>query len=76
MPVPRQKSSADGYLFFMRKKSKICHFRRRELSRGGGANFFECGRMLSDKFDAIPSIATNSFRFYLLRFWHDMIDEI
>lgn len=53
---------AEGCLFFMHKKSKICHFRRRELSPGGGPNFFECGRMLSDNFDAIPSISTNSFR--------------
>lgn len=49
-------------IVFMHKKSKICHFRDRDLTPGGGPNFLECGRMLSDNFISIASISSNSFR--------------
>ena len=60
--TPSPVCRADGRLFFMHKKSKICHFGDRDLTPGGGPNFLECGRMLSDNFISIVSISSNSFR--------------
>ena len=51
-----------GCLFFMHKKSKICHFRDKPLTIGGDVNFFECGRKLSANFEQIPSINVRSFK--------------
>ncbi len=53
---------AQGCLFFMRKKSKICHYRDRPLTIGGALNFFECGRKHSPNFEQIPSISVRSFK--------------
>ena len=49
-------------LFFMHKKSKICHFRCKPLTPGSDINFLECGRKLSSNFDRIPSITARSFK--------------
>ena len=51
-----------GRLFFMHRKSKICHYRDRPLTVGGPMNFFECGRKLSDNFEQIPSVGMRSFK--------------
>ena len=51
-----------GSMFFMHRKSKICHYRDRPLTVGGGMNFLECGRKLSDNFEQIPSVDIRSFK--------------
>ena len=51
-----------GSMFFMHRKSKICHYRNRPLTIGGVVNFLECGRKLSDNFEQIPSIDIRSFK--------------
>ena len=51
-----------GKLFFMHKKSKICHLRDQPLTPGGNVNFFECGRKLSENFEQIPSVNFRSFK--------------
>ena len=59
-PMPVIKT--EGMLFFMHKKSKICHMRDKALTPGDGPNFLECGRRLSENFSEIPSISSNCFR--------------
>ena len=51
-----------GCLFFMHKKSKICHFRDKPLTPGSDTNFLECGRKLSANFEQVPSINARSFK--------------
>ena len=59
-PLPVLKS--EGMMFFMHKKSKICHVRNKALTPGDGPNFLECGRKLSENFSEIPSISPSCFR--------------
>ena len=59
-PMPILKS--EGMMFFMHKKSKICHVRDKALTPGDGPNFLECGRKLSENFSEIPSISSSCFR--------------
>ena len=51
-----------GSMFFMHKKSKICHYRDHPLTVGSTLNFLECGRKLSTNFVQIPSVDIRSFK--------------
>ena len=51
-----------GSMFFMQRKSKICHYRDRPLTVGSTMNFLECGRKLSTNFVQIPSVDIRSFK--------------